>query len=53
MVPNFFLGFLEREIKKDFIPMLDTGENPDAPQPKEMNDLEVCGRIKIKKKRKR
>ncbi|VDK74064.1 unnamed protein product [Litomosoides sigmodontis] len=35
------LRFLEREIKKDLIPMLDTGENPDAPQPKEMNDLEA------------
>ncbi|VDN44764.1 unnamed protein product, partial [Gongylonema pulchrum] len=35
------LRFLEREIKKDSIPMLDTGENPDAPQPKEMIDLEV------------
>jgi hypothetical protein len=32
---------LEREIKKDAIPMLDTGENPDAPQPREMIDLEV------------
>ncbi|VDO22380.1 unnamed protein product [Brugia timori] len=35
------LRFLEREIKKDLIPMLDTGENPDAPQPKEMIDLEA------------
>ncbi|VDM47557.1 unnamed protein product [Toxocara canis] len=35
------LRFLEREIKKDAIPMLDTGENPDAPQPREMIDLEV------------
>lgn len=34
-------GYLEREIKKDMIPMLDTGENPDAPQPREMIDLEV------------
>ncbi|OZC05329.1 hypothetical protein X798_07765 [Onchocerca flexuosa] len=38
---KFFKGFLEREIKKDLIPMLDTGENPDAPQPKEMIDLEA------------
>lgn len=37
----FFTGFLEREIKKDAIPLLDTGENPDAPQPREMIDLEV------------
>ena len=34
-------GFLEKEIRKDDIPMLDTGENPDAPQPREMIDLEV------------
>jgi len=36
------LGFLEKEIRKDGIPMLDTGENPDAPAPREMIDLEVC-----------
>lgn len=35
------IGYLEREIKKDCIPMLDTGENPEAPQPREMYDLEV------------
>jgi len=35
------LGFLEKEIKKDEIPMLDTGDNPDAPAPREMIDLEV------------
>ena len=35
------LGFLEKEIKKDGIPMLDTGDNPDAPVPREMIDLEV------------
>ncbi|WKY01208.1 hypothetical protein Q1695_015316 [Nippostrongylus brasiliensis] len=35
------LRYLEREIKKDQIPMLDTGENPDAPQPREMIDLEA------------
>ncbi|CAB3403403.1 unnamed protein product [Caenorhabditis bovis] len=35
------LRFLEREIKKDAIPMLDTGENPDAPLPREMIDLEA------------
>jgi hypothetical protein len=34
-------GFLEREIKKDGIPMPDTGDNPDAPPPREMFDLEV------------
>lgn len=37
----FFKGFLEKEIKKDGIPMLDTGDNPDAPVPREMIDLEV------------
>lgn len=36
-----FKGFLEREIKKDSIPMLDTGENPEAPQAREMFDLEA------------
>jgi hypothetical protein len=34
-------GFLEKEIRKDGIPMLDTGDNPDAPAPREMIDLEV------------
>ncbi|MCP9259098.1 V-type proton ATPase subunit a [Dirofilaria immitis] len=31
----------EMERKLNLIPMLDTGENPDAPQPKEMIDLEA------------
>ncbi|KAL3117088.1 hypothetical protein niasHT_007491 [Heterodera trifolii] len=35
------LRFLETEIKKDGIPMLDTGENPEAPAPREMFDLEA------------
>ena len=35
------LRFLEREIRKDEIPILDTGENPEAPQPKEMIDMEA------------
>ncbi len=35
------LRFLEKEIKKDDIPILDTGENPEAPQPREMIDMEV------------
>ncbi|XP_070175312.1 V-type proton ATPase 116 kDa subunit a 1-like isoform X4 [Littorina saxatilis] len=34
------LRFLEKEVKKDGIPMLDTGDNPDAPAPREMVDLE-------------
>lgn len=33
-------GFVEREIKKEEIPMLDVGENPEAPVPREMIDLE-------------
>ena len=43
----FFSGFLEKEIKKDGIPMLDTGDNPDAPAPREMIDLEVCSHLKL------
>ncbi|XP_055995338.1 V-type proton ATPase 116 kDa subunit a 1-like isoform X4 [Ostrea edulis] len=35
------LRFLEKEIKKDGIPMLDTGDNPEAPVPREMIDLEA------------
>lgn len=35
------LRYLEKEIRKDAIPMLDTGENPEAPQPREMIDLEA------------
>jgi hypothetical protein len=38
---------LEKEIKKDGIPMLDTGDNPDAPVPREMIDLEVNSNSKI------
>ncbi|XP_065574356.1 V-type proton ATPase 116 kDa subunit a 1-like isoform X3 [Artemia franciscana] len=35
------LRFLEKEIKKAEIPMLDTGDNPEAPAPREMIDLEA------------
>ncbi|KAI1290775.1 putative V-type proton ATPase subunit [Halotydeus destructor] len=35
------LRYLEKEIKKDGIPMLDVGDNPEAPQPREMIDLEA------------
>ncbi|XP_076042466.1 V-type ATPase subunit a family protein Vha100-1 isoform X2 [Oratosquilla oratoria] len=36
------LRYLEKEIKKDdTITILDTGENPEAPQPREMVDLEA------------
>ncbi|XP_037077350.1 V-type proton ATPase 116 kDa subunit a1-like [Pollicipes pollicipes] len=34
------LRYFEKEIQKDGIPVLDTNENPEAPQPREMNDLE-------------
>lgn len=40
------LRYLEKEIKKDNILMADSGESPEAPQPREMIDLEVSG-IKI------
>ena len=36
------MRYLEKEIKKDDIPVLDTGENPEAPQPREMIDLEAA-----------
>ncbi|KAL1443121.1 hypothetical protein MTO96_030436 [Rhipicephalus appendiculatus] len=35
------LRFLEKEIKRDGIHMLDIGDNPEAPQPREMIDLEA------------
>ncbi len=35
------LRFLEKEIKKDDIPMMDSGDCPDAPQPREMIDMEA------------
>lgn len=38
--PYFKLEFLEKEIKKDKIPMLDIGDNPEVPQPREMIELE-------------
>lgn len=34
-------GFVEKEIKKANIPMVDTGENPEVPLPRDMIDLEV------------
>lgn len=36
-----FVGFLEKEIVKDGIEILDMGENPEAPASREMSDLEV------------
>lgn len=35
------LRYLEKEMKKDSVPILDNGEDPEAPQPREMIDLEV------------
>lgn len=35
------LGFLEREVRKDNLPMVTYGDNPEAPQPREMIDLEA------------
>lgn len=35
------LRYLEKEIRKDNIPMLETGDNLEAPQQKEMMDLEA------------
>lgn len=35
------LRFLDNEVRKDGIPILETGENPEAPQPREMIDLEA------------
>ena len=34
-------GFLEKELKKDEIEVFDNGDNPLAPAPREMIDLEV------------
>ncbi|XP_068206163.1 V-type proton ATPase 116 kDa subunit a 1-like [Palaemon carinicauda] len=35
------LRYLEGKMKKDDIKIIDTGENPEAPQPREMIDLEA------------
>lgn len=35
------LRYLEKELKKDGIVMEDTGDNPEAPQPREMVDMEA------------
>lgn len=39
--PSSFTGFVEKEIKKADIPMVDTGENPEVPFPRDMIDMEV------------
>ncbi len=36
-----FEGFFEKEIRKDDVPIPDNDSNPDAPQPREMVDIEV------------
>ncbi|CAF5189101.1 unnamed protein product, partial [Rotaria sp. Silwood1] len=36
------LRFLESEIKKDELTLYEPDENPDAPKPREMIDLELC-----------
>jgi hypothetical protein len=41
----FLTGFLNKEIEKADIHVTDTGENPEAPQPREMIDLEVGKRV--------
>ena len=40
------LRFLETEIKKDELPIYDSEDNPDAPKPREMIDLEVWEEIR-------
>lgn len=46
MIVNYlyfvYVGFLEKEIKKDGILMLDIGDNSDVLVFREMIDLEVC-----------
>lgn len=37
----YHTGFVEKEIKKANIPIVDTGENPEVPFPRDMIDLEV------------
>lgn len=41
------LRYLEREILKDKLEIIDTGENPEAPQPREMIDLEVSDDVGV------
>ena len=41
----FPIGFLNKEIEKADIHVTDTGENPEAPQPREMIDLEVGKKV--------
>lgn len=41
------LRYLEKEIKKDGIPTMDSGELVEAPQPREMIDLEVSAKSQL------
>lgn len=41
ILPVICTGFVEKEIKKANIPIVDTGENPEVPFPRDMIDLEV------------
>lgn len=41
MIFFYFPGVLEKEIKKDEIPISDMGDIPDAPLPREMIELET------------
>ena len=43
----FWAGFLEKEIKRDSIKIVDTGDNPDAPATREMSDIEVTNKTSI------
>ncbi|KAB1266681.1 V-type proton ATPase 116 kDa subunit a isoform 1 [Camelus dromedarius] len=38
---SVILGFVEKEIRKANIPIMDTGENPEVPFPRDMIDLEA------------
>lgn len=47
-LPFFFpTGFVEKEIKKADIPIVDTGENPEVPFPRDMIDLEVLNGLEV------
>jgi len=43
-----FAGFVEKEIKKANIPIMDTGENPEVPFPRDMIDLEVMACVQTR-----
>ena len=41
----YLIGFVYKEIERASIPMIDTGDIPDAPPPREMIDLEVISKL--------